>query len=92
MLIVRPGKEPGDAKVVSVDLQPMVGDYLPLSIPAHDQAPLPNITILQTDITLPSTIPLVLNALGGRKADLVVCDGAPDGTPLPIDSSPSGRS
>lgn len=43
------------------------------------QAPLPGITILQTDITLPSTIPLVLNALGGRKADLVVCDGAPDG-------------
>lgn len=43
------------------------------------QAPLPNITTLQTDITLPSTIPLVLDALGGRKADLVVCDGAPDG-------------
>jgi 23S rRNA U2552 (ribose-2'-O)-methylase RlmE/FtsJ len=34
---------------------------------------------LQTDITLPSTIPLVLGALGGKKADLVVCDGAPDG-------------
>lgn len=43
------------------------------------QAPLPGFTILQTDITLPSTIPLVLSALGGRKADLVVCDGAPDG-------------
>lgn len=45
------------------------------------KAPLPNITTLQTDITLPATIPLVLDALGGRKADLVVCDGAPDGTP-----------
>lgn len=44
------------------------------------KAPLPNITTLQTDITLPSTIPLVLDALGGRKADLVVCDGAPDGS------------
>ncbi|OXG37176.1 tRNA (cytidine32/guanosine34-2'-O)-methyltransferase [Cryptococcus neoformans Bt15] len=53
-------------RVVSCDLQPM--------------APLPNITTLQTDITLPSTIPLVLDALGGRKADLVVCDGAPDVT------------
>lgn len=53
-------------RVVSCDLQPM--------------APLPNITTLQTDITLPSTIPLVLDALGGRKADLVVCDGAPDGS------------
>lgn len=47
-----------------------------------EKAPLPNITTLQTDITLPSTIPLVLDALGGRKADLVVCDGAPDGTSL----------
>ncbi|ODN88098.1 CAMK protein kinase [Cryptococcus wingfieldii CBS 7118] len=60
------GKGEAGRKVVSVDLQTM--------------APLPNITILQTDITLPSTIPLVLDALGGRKADLVVCDGAPDVT------------
>ncbi|WVW81818.1 hypothetical protein I302_103815 [Kwoniella bestiolae CBS 10118] len=59
------GKE-NDKKIVSIDLQPM--------------ARLPNVTILQTDITLPSTVPLVLDALGGRKADLVVCDGAPDVT------------
>lgn len=52
---------------------------LRLVLTPPQQAPLKNITILQTDITLPSTIPLVLNALGGRKADLVVCDGAPDG-------------
>ncbi|KAL7418693.1 hypothetical protein Q5752_006376 [Cryptotrichosporon argae] len=59
---------PGDVnnKVVSLDLQPM--------------APLPNITIFQADITRPPTVPLVLSALGGRKADLVVCDGAPDVT------------
>ncbi|KAK8845574.1 hypothetical protein IAR55_006289 [Kwoniella newhampshirensis] len=65
---LKPGKgtDTEGSKVVSIDLQPM--------------APLPNITILQTDITLPSTIPLVLDALGGRKADLVVCDGAPDVT------------
>lgn len=76
-------------RVVSCDLQPMV---CPMShvlcLHRHEstdqrtirsQAPLPNITTLQTDITLPSTIPLVLDALGGRKADLVVCDGAPDG-------------
>lgn len=35
---------------------------------------------MQTDITSPDTVPRVLEALGGRKADLVVCDGAPDGT------------
>ncbi|WWD22524.1 hypothetical protein CI109_107017 [Kwoniella shandongensis] len=64
---LKPSKGDGEGKkVVSIDLQPM--------------APLSNITILQTDITLPSTIPLVLDALGGRKANLVVCDGAPDVT------------
>ncbi|WRT63822.1 uncharacterized protein IL334_000747 [Kwoniella shivajii] len=63
---LKPSKDRDGRKVVSIDLQPM--------------ARLPNITILQTDITLPSTIPLVLDALGGRKADLVVCDGAPDVT------------
>lgn len=43
------------------------------------QAPLTGITTLQADITVPNTVPLVLDALGGRKADLVICDGAPDG-------------
>lgn len=57
-------------------------DLLMSALRAKDKAPLVNITTLQTDITLPSTIPLVLNALGGRKADLVVCDGAPDGACL----------
>ncbi|WWC66813.1 uncharacterized protein I206_100720 [Kwoniella pini CBS 10737] len=63
---LKPSISENGRKIVSIDLQPM--------------ARLPNITILQTDITLPSTIPLVLDALGGRKADLVVCDGAPDVT------------
>jgi tRNA (cytidine32/guanosine34-2'-O)-methyltransferase len=83
----------GRAKVVSLDLQPMVSARglrhimlgpLHLVLTPPPQAPLKNITILQTDITLPSTIPLVLNALGGRKADLVVCDGAPDGRLDPL--------
>ncbi|KAL1413249.1 hypothetical protein Q8F55_001004 [Vanrija albida] len=63
---LKPGFNSGDNRVVSVDLQPM--------------APLSGLTLLQTDITLPSTVPLVLDALGGRKADLVICDGAPDVT------------
>ncbi|CAK9785555.1 kinase-like protein [Cutaneotrichosporon oleaginosum] len=63
---LRPGTAPGENRVVSVDLQPM--------------APLAGITTLQADITVPSTVPLVLEPLGGRKADLVICDGAPDVT------------
>lgn len=53
------------SRVVSIDLQPM--------------APLPGITTLQADITTPETVPRAIEALGDRKADLVVCDGAPDG-------------
>ncbi|GMK59928.1 hypothetical protein CspeluHIS016_0901450 [Cutaneotrichosporon spelunceum] len=63
---LRPGTAAGENRVVSIDLQPM--------------APLAGITTLQADITIPSTVPLVLDALGGRKADLVICDGAPDVT------------
>jgi tRNA (cytidine32/guanosine34-2'-O)-methyltransferase len=37
-------------------------------------------TTLQADLTTPSTIPLVLSHLGHTKADLVICDGAPDVT------------
>jgi tRNA (cytidine32/guanosine34-2'-O)-methyltransferase len=42
-------------------------------------APLPNTTILCGDITLPQTVERMLNAMEGKKADLVVCDGAPEG-------------
>ncbi|BEJ12474.1 hypothetical protein CspHIS471_0209340 [Cutaneotrichosporon sp. HIS471] len=63
---LRPGTAAGENRIVSIDLQPM--------------APLSGITTLQADITVPNTVPLVLDALGDRKADLVICDGAPDVT------------
>lgn len=56
----------GTAKLVSLDLQPM--------------APLRHTTTLQADLTTPCTIPLVLTHLDNKKADLVICDGAPDVT------------
>lgn len=43
-------------------------------------APLRHTTTLQADLTTPSTIPLVLTHLANKKADLVICDGAPDVT------------
>jgi tRNA (cytidine32/guanosine34-2'-O)-methyltransferase len=66
-----------DIRIVAIDLQPM--------------SPLPGVTMLQADITHPSTIPLLLSALGvddpnavpqPRPVDLVLCDGAPDVTGL----------
>lgn len=55
-----------DVQIVSVDLQPM--------------APLPHVTTLHADITVPSTVDLMLSHMNGRKADLIVCDGAPEVT------------
>lgn len=57
-----------DAKIVAVDLQPM--------------APLPGVTQIIGDITTTETSEAVQNALGGAKASLIVCDGAPDVTGL----------
>lgn len=57
-----------DRIIVSVDLQPM--------------APLPGVTTIQADITHPSTVDKILEYFHGKKADLVVSDGAPDVTGL----------
>ncbi|KAF2802788.1 FtsJ-domain-containing protein [Mytilinidion resinicola] len=68
-----------DVKIVAIDLQPM--------------SPLEGITTLRADITHPSTIPLLLQALDpesfdpvatsvSHPVDLVISDGAPDVTGL----------
>jgi hypothetical protein len=43
------------------------------------QAPLAGVTILHADITVPSTLSKMMDAMEEEKADLVVCDGAPEG-------------
>lgn len=53
-------------KIVAVDLQPM--------------APLPGIIQIQGDITKYTTAQEIIKHFEGEKADLVVCDGAPDGS------------
>jgi tRNA (cytidine32/guanosine34-2'-O)-methyltransferase len=64
-----------DVRIVAIDLQPM--------------SPLDGVTMLQADITHPSTVPLLLSALNAddpaapqRPVDLVLSDGAPDVTGL----------
>lgn len=52
--------------IVAVDLQPM--------------APIEGVTLLQGDITSDATAAAVIQHFDGHKADVVVCDGAPDGT------------
>lgn len=54
-----------DVKIVAVDLQAM--------------APLPGVIQLQGDITKLSTANSIIGYFDDQKADLVVCDGAPDG-------------
>ncbi|PWN52865.1 FtsJ-domain-containing protein [Violaceomyces palustris] len=57
-----------DSRLVAVDLQSM--------------APLPGVVEIIGDITTSATALAVSRALGGQKAELVVCDGAPDVTGL----------
>lgn len=57
-----------DAKIVAVDLQKM--------------APLENVIQIQGDITKLETAEQIISHFQGEKADLVVCDGAPDVTGL----------
>lgn len=54
-----------DVKIVAVDLQPM--------------SPLPGVIQIQGDITKYSTAEEIIGHFEGSKADLVICDGAPDG-------------
>lgn len=60
--------DPSSVKIVAVDLQAM--------------APLPGVTQLQGDITKASTAEAIISHFQGDKAQLVVCDGAPDVTGL----------
>ncbi len=54
-----------DVRVISVDLQ--------------DMAPIEGAKIIKGDITRKETVDKVLSLFKGHKAELVVCDGAPDG-------------
>jgi len=53
-----------DVRIISVDLQEM--------------APIPGVYIIQGDITTKETVNTILEKFKGQKAELVVCDGAPD--------------
>jgi len=62
---LKPEENP-EVKIVSVDLQPM--------------APIPGVTCLRGDITELGTANAIIDQFGGEKAELVICDGAPDVT------------
>jgi 23S rRNA U2552 (ribose-2'-O)-methylase RlmE/FtsJ len=59
-------------RVVSVDLQKI--------------APIEGVITIQGDITKEETVKQILESFGGQKAELVVCDGAPDGKLFLIES------
>jgi tRNA (cytidine32/guanosine34-2'-O)-methyltransferase len=63
-----PDGEPTNNSIVAVDLQPM--------------APLDGVTCLQGDITSLDTAQAIIHHFLGSRAQLVVCDGAPDVTGL----------
>lgn len=51
-----------------------------VAIDLQEMAPIPGVIQLKGDITHEDTISQVLTHLNGEMADLVVCDGAPDGS------------
>jgi len=55
-----------ETRIVSVDLQKM--------------APIFGVSLIEGDITKDETVDEILAAFKGQKAELVVCDGAPDVT------------
>ncbi|CAI2348739.1 unnamed protein product [Caenorhabditis sp. 36 PRJEB53466] len=59
-------EEDQEAKIVAIDLQPM--------------APIAGVIQLQGDITSVDTANQVIKEFSGEKADIVICDGAPDVT------------
>lgn len=62
--VYEPSVNKDDVKIIAVDLQPM--------------APLPGIIQLQGDITKLDTAEAIISHFGeGKKAQLVICDGAP---------------
>lgn len=54
-----------EIRVISVDLQEM--------------APIENTIQIQGDITKQETVDMIMKDFKGNKAELVICDGAPDG-------------
>lgn len=60
-----PPAKNADVKIVAVDLQAM--------------SPLEGVVQIQGDITNIETARKIMDVFDGQKADLVVCDGAPDG-------------
>lgn len=66
--LLRATGEVRDSYVIAIDLQEI--------------APIPGVRTLQGDITQASTLNHVLRLLDGRKADIVLSDGAPDVTGL----------
>ncbi|KAM0680536.1 hypothetical protein GINT2_001224 [Glugoides intestinalis] len=56
----------GNAKIIAVDVQEMVA--------------IEGVEVIKEDITSKTCLKLISNAFNNEKADLVVCDGAPDVT------------
>lgn len=55
-------------------------DVIIVAVDLQEMAPLDGVIQIQGDITNKQTAEQIINHFKGKKAQLVVCDGAPDGT------------
>lgn len=50
-----------------------------ISVDLQEMAPIENTIQIQGDITKQETVDVIMKNFKGNKAELVICDGAPDG-------------
>lgn len=50
-----------------------------ISVDLQEMAPIENTIQIQGDITKQETVDMIMKDFKGNKAELVICDGAPDG-------------
>eukprot|EP01006_Ploeotia_vitrea_P064249 TRINITY_DN87388_c0_g1_i1.p1 TRINITY_DN87388_c0_g1~~TRINITY_DN87388_c0_g1_i1.p1 ORF type:complete len:285 (-),score=32.76 TRINITY_DN87388_c0_g1_i1:222-1076(-) len=69
------------SQVLSSKLNPVEDkEAIVVSIDLQEMAPIPGVILLQGDITNTTTVDRIMGHMGGKKVELVVCDGAPDVT------------
>ena len=80
-MVVLPNAQTGRTVVSDSRQLPCSGDLLPkiVAVDLQPMAPIEGVIQLQGDITSEATAQEVIAHFDGHHADLVVCDGAPDG-------------
>jgi tRNA (cytidine32/guanosine34-2'-O)-methyltransferase len=73
--VVRTAAAAADPAAAASDVEPQI-----VAVDLQEMAPIDGVIEIQGDITATATAEQIISHFMGQKADLVVCDGAPDVT------------